>query len=349
MRKKLIIFLSLFLISIAFPLDVWLTLDKSQEEKVLPIVKRFLPKANISVYYWETALPQMISKINKHQLPDIILTGHTFVPFIAEQHSNFSRVEPLFWDIRALYVWGNQEYMPINNWSEIINYLQSHTNFISFPREWDANSFYNYLSFFNDQLPFWVSQTPYTVQNMIYTTKLLATLKQGYPTVFKKNPTESFLKKDTSAIISGLWMYNILKFRKEPFTVYPVPKSQNGISAFKGAYVGIFFNNNPETQKAAKLFGSYAFQKKIWIPLNLLPSNKDLQNKLKADPVLDRLIEISNASRWATSIEPDVLSQRINVLNYLLKKKDTLRNFDEKKLRKFFNNKLYFTIMNLIK
>ncbi|OGI11018.1 MAG: hypothetical protein A2Y40_00025 [Candidatus Margulisbacteria bacterium GWF2_35_9] len=348
MIKKILI-ISFLLFSFIFPLDIWITIDKSQQDNVVPIFKKFFPNSNLSIFYWEDALPKMISKIKRQDLPDIILTGHTYVPFIATHYSKFSRVDPLFWDIRALYVWGNKEYMPINNWSEIINYIQSHTNFISFPTKWDPNSFYNYLSFFNDQLPFWISQTPFTVQNMLYTTNLLATLKRGYPSVFRDNPTKSFLSQETSSIIAGLWMYNILKFRQEQFTVYPVPKSQNGIAEFKGAYVGILFNDTSDTLKALELLNSYDFQQKIWIPLNLLPSNKKLQSTLKADPVLTKLIEISNSSRWATSIEPDILTNRIEVLNYLLQKPDLLKNFNEKKLRKFFNNKLYFNIMKLIK
>ncbi|MDD5456026.1 MAG: hypothetical protein PHV30_03220 [Candidatus Margulisbacteria bacterium] len=344
MRAKYF-FCFFILFSFVFPLDLWLTLDKGQEDKITPILQQYFPQAKIRIIYWDNAFKEITKSFKNKKLPDILLTGHTYIPFVAQYYSNFYKVKPLFWDIRAFYVWGDNPAIPVRTWTDTLNYLQNHTNLMSFPNKWLANDFYNFLSFFNDQLPFWVSQSPFSTQNMLYTVKLLATLKKIYPGMFKDNPVEAFLKREDYSIISGLWMYNILKKQEFAFSVYPVPQSQNGIQEFKGAYVGIYFNQRNETMKAANVLNSYNFQKDTWEILNLLPSNTQLQTELKEDPVLEQLIQISEQSRYASAIDPAVLQNRIDVLNYLLNKKGLLDKFDDKKITRLFNNKLYFSIM----
>ncbi len=307
--------------------------------------QRYFPDATIRVFYWDNALPEITRRIRHNDVPDILLTGHTYVPFISQHSKEFGGVEPIFWDVRVLYVWGSKPQLPVKTWSETLNYLQTHTAFMSFPTTWTPDSFYNYLSFFNDQLPFWISQTPFSSQNMVYTLKFLVMLRKVYPGLFKKDPVEAFLKKENYAIISGLWMYTILKQQPSEFSVFPVPESQNGNREFKGAYVGIHFNNRAQTQKAMQTLRSHNFQQETWETLNLLPTNIDLQGELSKDPILASLLSICQSNRWASPIEPKVLSDRIEVLNYLLRKETDPEKIKESRVLKFFNNKLYFRLM----
>ncbi len=344
MIKKIIIIIFL-LFSYSFSLELWLTIDKSQEAATQKLVKKYFPQANVTYFYWDTALNQITKKITQNKLPDVLLTGHTYLPFIAQYYSNFESVAPLYWDVRALYVWGDNPNLSVVNWQETLFFLQNHTRFMAFPNQWTVDELYNYLAFFNDQLPFWISTSPFSSQNLLYTIKLLTTLKKIYPALFKDKPVEAFLKKENEAIISGPWMYNILKKQKAPFTVFPVPKSQNGIQEFKGAYVGIFFNNDSATQKTKDILNSYKFQKDSWQIFNLLPTNQKLEDELYEDPILKVLIDITKSSRWASSVEPNSLKEKVDVLNFFLKKKNTNEKFNDKKILGFFNNQIYFKIM----
>jgi hypothetical protein len=318
-----------------------MTLDPSQEKQVKQQVARFFPSANIRMFYWDTALPQITELIKKQRFPDILLTGHTFVPFIAEYTSAFNRVDPLFWDVRALYVWGKDPQLPINDWANTLYYVQTHQQFIAFPNEWTPDSFYNFQSFFNDQLPFWISQTPLSPQSMAYTAKLLTTLKKVYPALFTDNPVEAFLHKDNTAIISGIWMFDLLKQKKDAFSIFPVPESQNGSREFKGAYVAICFGDPAHQKNTRKILNSYNFQKELWLTLHMLPANSTLQNELAKDPQIATLLEITRSTKWASTAEPKVLQDRMRVLNMILSNKKMQNNFNEQKALKLFTNKLY--------
>ena len=90
---------------------------------------------------------------------------------------------------------------------------------------------------------------------------------------------------------------------------------------------------------------SHNFQQETWETLNLLPTNIDLQGELSKDPILASLLSICQSNRWASPIEPKVLSDRIEVLNYLLRKETDPEKIKESRVLKFFNNKLYFRLM----
>lgn len=343
MKRFLIILIGIVTLSCSFGLDIWLTIDPSQEVQVKKHITHFLPQSNIRVFYWDSALPQITKLIKKKKYPDILLTGHTFVPFIAQYTSSFSQVDPLFWDVRALYVWGKNTQLPVNDWANTLYYMQTHQQFIAFPNSWTPDSFYNFQSFFNDQLPFWISQTPLSPQSMAYTAKLLATLKTVYPALFTDKPVEAFLHKDNFAIISGVWMFNLLKQQKDPFSVFPVPESQNGSREFKGAYVALFFGDKIKQKSARQIMNSYKFQKDLWPILQLLPNNAQLQNEIAKDPQIATLLEITKSTKWASTAEPKVLQDRMNVLNMILHNKKMQKEFNEPKALRLFANKLYLT------
>lgn len=349
MKKKFTLALFVLLLSFSFSGEIWFTIDKSQNEQILEISKEFFPNDKIKIFFWDTGLKEMTKLIKKGAKPNVLLTGHTFVPYIANIDSRFDHVEPLFLDIRALYVWGKPTVIPINRWRDVLYFAQSHPEFIAFPKNWTSNKLYNFLSFFNDQLPFWISQTPFSTQNMIYTVKLMYKLMDNYPIIFKDDPEGAFLNKENQSIISGIWMLNLLKKQNAEFSVFDVPASQNGVRGFKGAYVGIFFKNNPETTAINDILKSYEFQEKAWKILNLLPTNRLLKSELQAtDEQLNKLYEISEYSPWATSIEPKKLEERTDVLNFLLKNKKNYEQLDEKNMNKFFNSRLYFKFMKLL-
>ena len=335
------ILFGIIIMSCSFGLDIWLTVDPSQEAQVKQHVTHFFPQATIRVFYWDTALPKITKLIKKKKYPDILLTGHTFVPFIAQYTSSFSRVDPLFWDTRALYVWGKGTQLPINDWSNTLYYMQTHQQFIAFPNEWTPDSFYNFQSFFNDQLPFWISQTPLSPQSMAFTAKLLITLKTVYPDLFTDKPVDAFLRKDNFAIISGVWMYNLLKQQKDDFSVFPVPESQNGSREFKGAYVAICFGDKIQQKSARQILNSYKFQKDLWPILQLLPNNEQLQNEIAKDPQIATLLQITKSTKWASTAEPKILQDRMKVLNMVLSNKKMAKNFNEQKVLRLFANKLY--------
>lgn len=347
--KILKIFFLFSLLSLMFSAEIWFTIDESQLDEVNSLSKTFFPNDNVKIFFWDTGLKEMSSLIKKGNKPNVLLTGHTFVPYIANIDSRFDNVEPLFLDIRALYVWGTSKVIPLNRWRDVLFYSQSHPDFISFPKVWSSNKLYNFLSFFNDQLPFWISQTPFSTQNMIYTVKLMYKLMENYPSIFKDDPESSFLSKENKAIISGVWMNNLLKKQNAEFSVFDVPASQNGIRGFKGAYVAIYFDNEEGTNHTKKILRSYNFQEKTWQILNLLPTNKELKETLIAsDTHLLKLYEISEYSPWATSIEPKKLEERTDVLNFLLQNKKNYQNMDENNLNNFFNNRLYFKFMKIL-
>ena len=342
MKKIKLLFL-ICIFSFVFPLDIWVTIDKTQEASLKTFFSSILPQAKVKFFYWDTALKDINKLIKKNIKPDILLTGHTFVPSIANNFPEFDSIEPIFWDIRALYVWGEKPVSPVSSWTDMLYYLQTNGSFLSFPKQWSADSFYNFHAFFNDQLPFWVSQTPFSGLNMSYTLKLLTTLKKVYPHIFSDDPVKSFLNKEDEAIISGLWMYGLLKKQNEPFSVFTVPKSEKDIE-FKGAYVGIYFNNDSTTQKAKDTINSYRFQKLSWSIFGLLPVNPKLQSELGEDPMMNVLIKNADTSKWASPVDPQELNQKISILNYFLKKKDITKNFNEKKYSNFFNNKIYYML-----
>lgn len=332
-KKKLIIILMLF--QVIFATNIWLTIDQSQQNKVSKLMNNFFPDAQITYFYWENGLHEILTKIKKKKVPDILLTGHTYIPFIAYHYKAGPLTEPLFWDVRALYIQKDTKSTNTSNWSELINYIQNHNNFISFPNNWTADNFYNFLPFFNDQLPFWVNQSPFSALNMMYTTKLLSKLKQNFPNLFTDNPNEAFLSRKTKAIISGLWMYNLLEKRGIEFYVNPVPESRNGVKAFKGAYAAVFFNK--KSKSLVSVLKSYDFQKNAWKIFSLLPTNKILLEELKLNPKLKKLIQINKESRWASSIDPSLLQDRLDSLNKLLNdKKNT--EYSNQKLLKHFDN-----------
>ncbi|GEM_PF-3420380 len=349
MIRKLKLSLLILLVPMIFATEIWFTVDKSQIEEITKITKEFFPNDEVKFFYWDTGLKEMSKLIKSGKKPNVLLTGHTFVPYIANIDSRFDHVEPLFLDIRALYIWGSPDVTPVNRWRDVLFYAQSHPDFIAFPRTWSSNKLYNFLSFFNDQLPFWISQTPFSSQNMIYTVKLIYKLMDNYPMLFKDNPEESFLKKENQSIISGIWMLNLLKKQNATFSVFDVPASQNGVRGFKGAFVGIYFKNDTETKAITEKLRSFEFQSKAWKTINLLPTNSKLKNYLQtADAQLSKLYEIADYSPWATSIEPKKLEERTNVLNFLIDNKTNYQALDEKNMNKFFNNSLYFKFMRLL-
>jgi len=69
--KRLIFFSILFALfcSSAFSLNIWLTLDKSQEQPMMKIMHQFLPDAKVRVFYWDGGLEQMSKLIRKDQAP----------------------------------------------------------------------------------------------------------------------------------------------------------------------------------------------------------------------------------------------------------------------------------------
>jgi hypothetical protein len=341
MKRLFLVLVGIFIMSSSFGLDIWLTLDPSQEQQLKQHVSKYFPQANIRVFYWDTALPQITKLIKHKKYPDILLTGHTFVPFIAQYTSSFSRVDPLFWDVRALYVWGKDPQLPINDWANTLYYIQTHQQFIAFPNEWTPDSFYNFQSFFNDQLPFWISQTNLSPQSMAYTAKLLTTLKRVYPALFTDKPVDAFLHKDNFAIISGVWMFDLLKKQKDPFSVFPVPESQNGSREFKGAYVAICFGDQLKQKSARLIMNSYKFQKDIWPVIQMLPNNPQLQKEIAIDPQIATLLEITKSTKWASTVEPKILADRIKVLNMILQNKKMQKDFNEQKALRLFANKLY--------
>ena len=347
--KKILPILLLVFCSTLFSAEVWFTIDKSQYEEVSKITKEFFPEDEVKIFFWDNGLTKMKKLIKKGKKPNVLLTGHTFVPSIANIDSSFNHVEPLFLDIRTLYVWGYHKSLPVSRWRDVLYYAQSHTDFISFPKTWTSNKLYNFLSFFNDQLPFWISQTPFSPQNMIYTVKLMYTLMDNYPRLFQADPTDSFLKKKNKAIISGVWMHNLLKEKKEQFSVYDVPKSQNGVRGFKGAYVAMYYDNSADTTQIRNVLNSYNFQNKTWKAINLLPTNSQLRKHLSANnPHINKLYKIADYSPWATAIDPKKLDDRTAVLNFLLKNKKNYHDKDENKITKFFTNKTYFKFMKLL-
>ncbi len=347
--RKINIILFLLLLAFTYSSEIWFTVDKSQNDQILKISQEFFPNDEIKIFYWDTGLKEMSKLIKKGVKPNVLLTGHTFVPYIANIDSRFQHVEPLFLDIRALYIWGTPKIIPVSRWRDVLYYAQSHPDFIAFPKTWTSNKLYNFLSFFNDQLPFWISQTPFSTQNMIYTVKLMYKLMDNYPNIFKDDPESAFLNKENNAIISGIWMLNLLKEQNAEFSLFDVPASQNGVRGFKGAYVAIFFKDTPETNNIKEILRSYSFQEKAWKILNLLPTNRELKETLQqTDEQLNKLYEISEYSPWATSIEPKKLEERTDVLNFLLKNKQNYQSIDENKMNKFFNSKLYFNFMKLL-
>lgn len=349
MIRKFQLSILFILLSFVFSSEIWFTIDTSQNEEMKKISQAFFPNDIIRVFYWDNGLKEMTKLIKAGHKPNVLLTGHTFVPYIANVDSRFDHVEPLFLDIRALYLWGVPKIIPVSRWRDVLFYAQSHPDFIAFPKLWTSNKLYNFLSFFNDQLPFWISQTPFSTQNMIYTVKLMYKLMDNYPMIFKENPEESFLKKENKAIISGIWMLNLLRQQDAEFSVFDVPASQNGVRGFKGAYVGIFFKNDEETNAIKDTLRSYEFQEKTWKILNQLPTNQQLKAHLQeTDSKVNKLYEISEYSPWATSIEPKKLEERTDVLNFLLKNKKNYQDIDEKNMNKFFNNRIYFKFMKLL-
>jgi hypothetical protein len=326
-------------------LDLWVTLDPSQETKIKESLHQFFPNAKVTTFYWETSFKDISNKIKGGEHPDILLTGHTYIPFISSHLPDFYKVSPLFWDVRVLYIWGKKSELPVNHWSDILYFLQTHGNLISFPKNWDNNQFYNYLSFFNDQLPFWLNTSPFSSQNMIYTTRLIEKLQNNYSSLFRDNPVDSFLKHDTQAIISGVWMYNHLKAQDKPFKVYSVPQSKNGIKAFKGAYVSVQFNEDINTTQAIKRLHSYTFQSQTWEQFGQLPTNPELIKFLqRKDSSIKTIFDISKDSRWATSVDPEKLGHNLRVLNYLLKNPKFFKKASAKKLMRLFHHPLYFNI-----
>jgi hypothetical protein len=345
---KKILSLLLVFSAFLFSTEIWFTVDKSQLKSVEKIAGQFFPNAKTRFFLWEDGLTDMSSFIKRGIKPDVLLTGHTFVPYIANIDPSFKQVDPLFLDIRALYVWGTHSSLPVNRWRDLLFYIQNHPDFIALPKKWSPNNLYNFLSFFNDQLPFWISQIPFSPQNMVYTVKIMYKLMDNYNRVFKENPESSFFNKENSAIISGVWMYNLLKNQDTSFSLFDVPSSQNGVRGFKGAYVSIYFNNDNTTDAIKQILRSYNFQKETWEVLDLLPTNEQLQKELEQNKYLNKLYAIANSSPWVTAIEPKKIEYRTDVLNFLLNNKRKFEKMDESSLNRIFNNNLYFRLIKIL-
>lgn len=175
-------------------------------------------------------------------------------------------------------------------------------------------------------------------------------LFNNYPRMFKEDTVQSFLNKENSAIISGLWMYNLLLERGDSFSVYDVPRSQNGVRGFKGAYVAIYFNSDIKTLEIKEKVNSYEFQHQTWEVFQQLPTNVVLRGELSSiDKRIAKLYEIADVSPWATSIDPYQLNKRTKVFNFLLGNNSKYQNLEDNKMTKLFNNDLYFTLFRFFR